>query len=433
VAEPGEVVPTPIDVVLADDHAMVRAGLRMVLETAPDIRVVGEAGDVDGALAVVREHQPRVVVLDLRMPGTQTIPAIPSFLEAAPGTAVLVLTMDDEPTRAREAIAVGASGYVLKDAADGELVQAIRAAAAGSTYLNPQLGAQLAKLPTTVAGDELVPGSTFAGHRIDALVARGGMAVVYRATDLALDRAVALKLVAPTLAADPVFRERFESECRLAAAIDHPNVVPVHRAGSEAGRLYLTMRYVDGTDLRTLLEREGKLEPTRAVRIAAQVARGLEAAHRHGLVHRDVKPGNVLIGRRDDEEQAYLTDFGISMDRSRAKHLTKTGFAVGTADYMAPEQARGAEIDGRADVYALGCVLFRALTGGNPYERGSELDTLLAHINDPPPRLRDVAPELPAELDALIARALSKRPEERHPSAAAFAREALAAVPRAPG
>ena len=432
-ADPGEDVPAPIDVVLADDHAMVRAGLRMVLESAPDIRVVGEAGNVDAALDVVRELQPGVVVLDLRMPGTETIPSIPAFLEAAPGTAVLVLTMDDEPTRAREAIAVGASGYLLKDAADGELVEAIRAAANGSTYLNPQLGAQIARLASVASGDELVPGTTFAGHRIDALVERGGMAIVYRATDLALDRAVALKLVAPTLSSDPVFRARFESECRLAAAIDHPNVVPVHRAGSESGRLYLTMRYVDGTDLRTLLQQEGKLEPARAVRIAVQVAHGLEAAHRHGLVHRDVKPGNVLIGRRDDEEQAYLTDFGISMDRARAEHLTKTGFAVGTADFMAPEQARGAEVDGRADVYALGCVLFRALTGGNPYERDSELETLLAHINDPPPRLRDVAPELPAELDELLARALAKRPEDRHASAAAFAREALAAVPSARG
>jgi DNA-binding NarL/FixJ family response regulator len=423
VQEPGQAAPDPIAVVLADDHTMVRAGLRMVLEAAPDICVVAEAGNVDGALEHVEAHRPRVVVLDLRMPGRETIGAIPQFRAASPGTAVIVLTMEDDAAKARHAISGGASGYVLKDAADDELVAAIRAAARGETYLNPKLGARLAAAQSAEPDEDLRPGAVFAGHRIDGLVARGGMAVVYRATDLALDRTVALKLVAPALSSDAAFRARFEGECRIAAAIDHPNVVAVHHAGEADGRLYLTMRYVEGTDLRSVLERDGRLPPARAVLIGAQIARGLEAAHRHGLVHRDVKPGNILVGRNGPHEQAYLTDFGISRDLTRSRQLTRAGFAVGTADFMAPEQAQGGEIDGRADVYALGCVLFRSLTGALPFERPSEVDTLWAHVHDPAPHIRDVTPDLPGALGDVVARAMAKRPGDRPATAADLAVE----------
>jgi DNA-binding NarL/FixJ family response regulator len=427
VTEAGQAVPDPIEVVLADDHTMVRAGLRMVLEAAPDIHVVAEAGDVDGALAHVAAHRPRVVVLDLRMPGRETIGAIPHVHGASPGTAVLVLTMEDDAAKARHAISSGARGYVLKDAADDELVAAVRAVARGETYLNPRLGARLAAAPA--AEQDLPAGATFAGHRIDGLLARGGMAVVYRATDLALDRTVALKLVAPALSADPAFRARFEGECRIAASIDHPHVVAVHHAGEAGGRLYLTMRYVEGTDLRSVLERERRLPPARAVAIGVQIARGLEAAHRHGLVHRDVKPGNILVDR---DEHAYLTDFGISRDLKREQQLTRAGFAVGTADFMAPEQAQGGAVDGRTDVYALGCVLFRSLTGALPFERPSEVDTLWAHVHDPAPHLRDVAPDLPGALGDIVARAMAKRPGDRQPSAEVLAQELLAVTSRPP-
>jgi len=403
---------------------MVRAGLRMLLEASPQIRVVGEAGGVASALALVRAHAPQVAVLDLNMPGGSTLAAIPRVLESSPGVAVVVLTMEEDAALAAEAMAAGACAYVLKEAADAELIEAVTAAAAGRTYVTPSLGAQMA----AGSADVLATGSTFAGHRIDGLAGRGGMAVVYRATDLTLERPVALKLVAPALARDPVYRARFEAECRLAAAIDHPNVVPVYRAGEEHGRLYLTMRFVDGSDLRTILEREGRLPPARAVGIVGQVAEGLQAAHDRGVVHRDVKPGNVLVARRSEGERAYLTDFGLTVDPSSAKHLTATGFASGTAAFMAPEQARGDTVDGRTDVYALGCVLFRALTGMLPYERTSELDMLMAHAHEPPPRLRDVAPELPSELDLLLERALAKLPDERPDSAAAFGRDAYAAV-----
>ena len=420
----------PIDVVLADDHAMVRAGLRLVLDAAPGIRVVAEAGDVEAALTAVRRTRPRILVLDLNMPGRPTIPAIGDVLAEPGAPGVVMVTMEEDPEAARLAIAAGAGAYVLKDAAEGELVAAVRAVARGETYVNPRLGARLAALADApAANDELAIGAVFADHRVEALAGRGGMAVVYRATDLALDRTVALKLVSAPAGGDRAFQTRFKGECRRAASLDHPHVVPVYRAGEEGGRLYLTMRFVDGPDLHTVLRRETRLPPARAVELLAQVAAGLDAAHARGLVHRDVKPGNVLIEPRGEGEHAYLTDFGLTIDPRDAQALTRTGFAVGTADYMSPEQARGsAEVDARADVYALGCVLFRMLTGSPPFERPSEVETLWAHLNDPPPGPRSLAPELPSALDAVIARALAKRPEARHASATGLAAEAATAI-----
>jgi len=417
----------PIRILLVDDHTMVRSGLRLLLEEQDDFSVVAEAGDVDGALQCTREHRPQVILLDLNMPGRASLPAIPELLQAAPGTAVVVMTQHDDPEFARAALTGGASGFVLKEAAYSELVDAVRAAAAGRTYLNPTLGARLATVPAHPP-EELAIGATFAGHRIDAIAGRGGMGVVYRATDLTLDRPVALKLLVPSLARDPVFRARFERECRLAAALDHPHVVQVFHAGAERGALYLTMRYIEGTDLRSLLAEEGRLEPARAVNIVAEVAAALTEAHRHGLVHRDVKPGNVLIATRDGEERAFLTDFGITMDRVGTSSLTKTGFAVGTADYMAPEQAQGVDVDSRADIYALGCVLYRALTGAVLYDKDSDVEKLWAHIHEPPPALLDLRPELPPSLGDAVERALAKAPGDRQQTAGELAREALAAV-----
>ena len=417
-------------ILLVDDHSMVRSGLRLLLEEEGDFQVVGEAGDVDAALECSRALAPDVILLDLNMPGRPSLPAIPELLDAAPGGAVVVMTQHDDPEFARAALQGGAMGFVLKEAAHSELVESVRAAAAGRTYVNPSLGARLAT--ATVAGpdpdEELRPGTTFAGHRIDAVAGRGGMGVVYRATDLTLDRPVALKLLAPSLARDRVFRARFERECRLAAALDHPNVVQIFHAGTERGALYLTMRYVEGTDLRALLAEERRLEPGRAVAIVAQVAAALGEAHRHGLVHRDVKPANVLIATRDGREHAFLTDFGITMDRSGPADLTKTGFAVGTADYMSPEQARGAEVDARADIYALGCVLYRALAGAVVYDKDSDVEKMWAHIHEPPPALLDLRPELPAALGDAVERALAKIPADRQQTAGELAHEALAAV-----
>src|SRR5687767_6306998 len=223
----------------------------------------------------------------------------------------------------------------------------------------------------------------FAGYRVESVVGRGGMGVVYRATGLSLERPVALKLIAPELAGNERFRARFPREPRLAASLDHPNVIPIYEAGEHDGQLYLAMRFVEGSDLRTVLEREGKLSPERTLAILAQVAGALDAAHRRALVHRDVKPANVLL---DEDGHAYLTDFGST------KHLggasTDTGQMVGTLDYLAPEQIRGEPVDGRTDCYALGCVLYECLAGKPPFRRDTEAETMWAHMQEQPAPLR---------------------------------------------
>ncbi|HSD81577.1 MAG TPA: serine/threonine-protein kinase, partial [Solirubrobacteraceae bacterium] len=276
--------------------------------------------------------------------------------------------------------------------------------------------------------DDLVEGSEFAGCRIEAVAGRGGMGVVYRATELALGRPVALKVLAPERAAEPAFHERFEREARMAAAIDDPNVIPVYAAGSEGGRLYLVMRYVEGTDLQALLAREGALAPGRAAAIVAQVAAGLDAAHAAGLVHRDVKPANVLIGGRPPGEHVYLTDFGLTLAAATTDtRLTTTGQWIGTVGYIAPEQLRGDPVDARADVYALGCVLHAALTGRPPFPRGTVPATMAAHLHEPPPRPSDSA-GVPVPFDAVVARALAKDPADRYPSAGDLAHAARAAA-----
>jgi serine/threonine-protein kinase len=271
---------------------------------------------------------------------------------------------------------------------------------------------------------DLLPGAEIAGCRIEAVAGRGGMGIVYRATQLSLGRPVAVKLIAPERAGDPGFRERFERESRVAAAIDHPNVIPVYAAGEERGHLYLVMRYVNGTDLQGLLARERRVPPARVAAIGLQVGAALDAAHAVGLVHRDVKPANVLLSG----EHAYLADFGLSQLVGTDARLTSTGQWIGTADFMAPEQFAGEEVDARADVYALGCVLYNALTGETPYPRGTVPATMLAHMHDDPPRPSEVADGVPAGFDRVIARALAKDPEARYPSAGDVGRAALAAA-----
>jgi len=274
---------------------------------------------------------------------------------------------------------------------------------------------------------DLALDSTFAGCRIEAVAGRGGMGVVYRATQLGLDRAVALKLVAPERAADANFRTRFERESRVAAAIEHPNVIPVYGAGEEDGRLYLLMRWVPGTDLQALIRRSGHLDHVHAANIVAQVAAGLDAAHAVGLVHRDVKPANVLLGGEDGSGHVYLSDFGLTLDPSADTRVTDSGEWFGTVDFMAPEQFEGDGPDARTDVYALGCVLNAALTGEPPFARGSVPGTILAHLNDPPPRPSATA-GVPQAFDGVVARALAKRPSDRYRSAGELATAALAAA-----
>jgi YVTN family beta-propeller protein len=276
-------------------------------------------------------------------------------------------------------------------------------------------------VPTLHEGDE------FAGHRILGIAGRGGMGVVYRAMQLDLDRPVALKLIAPQLAEDPSFRERFVRESRAAASIDHPNVIPIYYTGENDGALYIAMRYVEGSDLRSLVRAAQRLEPERAAHIVAQVGNALDAAHARGIVHRDVKPANVLLGAG---EHAYLTDFGLTKRVTSHTGSTREGGWVGTLGYVAPEQIRGERVDARADVYALGCVLYHSLVGAPPYQRETDEATLWAHLHDDPPSVHSDAPDVPEGFDAVIARAMAKDPDDRYPSAGDLGRAALAAAGR---
>jgi hypothetical protein len=279
-----------------------------------------------------------------------------------------------------------------------------------------------------MAESELVVGSEIGGHRIEAVAGRGGMGVVYRATHLALNRTVALKLISPELGDDPEFRERFKRESEIAASLDHPNVVPIYHAGEDGGKLYVTMRFVEGTDLREMVALQGRLEPRVAARIISQVASALDAAHARGLVHRDVKPANVLIDDSSGHPHAYLTDFGLTKQASSQSGLTKTGMIVGTMDYIAPEQLQGTEVDARADIYALGCVFYQALTGQVPYPRDTEPAKMWAHMSEPTPSLLAVSPHLPPELDEVLKRSMAKEPGDRYLSAGDFGRAAVAAA-----
>jgi YVTN family beta-propeller protein len=260
------------------------------------------------------------------------------------------------------------------------------------------------------------------------VVGRGGMSVVYRAEDRRLSRPVALKLLASELAEDPGFRERFLREARIASSIEHPAVVPVYDAGAVDGQLYIAMRYVEGSDLRRVLQAEGRLEPRRALRLCADVADALDVAHERGLVHRDVKPSNVLIAVQRGKEHYYLADFGLTQSASGARATAASTHLLGTPDYVAPEQIRGEHVDGRADVYALGCLLYECLTGQPPFQRGSEIAVVYAHLEEPPPAPSAQRPELGEEIDAVIATALAKSPDDRQATCSELVEAASAAL-----
>jgi hypothetical protein len=277
-------------------------------------------------------------------------------------------------------------------------------------------------------GIELSDGDEFAGYRVERRLGRGGMGILYLAVEPGLERRVALKLIAPEAADDEVFARRFAEESRIAASIEHPNVVPIYAAGEEAGVPYIAMRYVAGADLARRLAREGRLSPQVAVDLIAQIGNGLDAIHAAGLIHRDVKPANVLLSGDDAGDHAYITDFGVARNVSTESGLTQTGRFVGTLDYVAPEQISGGEIDARVDVYALGCLLFKLLTGEVPFPREGEAARLFAHLNDPPPAPSLYVPEVSPALDDVVIRAMSKSPDDRYPSAGDLGRAAQAAL-----
>ncbi len=286
------------------------------------------------------------------------------------------------------------------------------------------------------AGWPVPPGARVAGYRLDEQIGRGGMAVVYRAYDLQLDRQVALKVLDPVLAEDGDFRQRFIRESRAAAAVDHPNIIPVFAAGEADGVLFIAMRYVSGPDVRTLIDAGGPLPARRAVDIVAQVAAALDTAHERGLVHRDVKPANMLLdpapgGGRTDH--AYLSDFGLSKQALTSLGLTATGQLVGTLDYVAPEQIENRPVDGRGDLYSLACTAFEMLCGTPPFRRDQHLALLWAQLSEPPPPLTSRRPDLPPAVDRVMAKALAKSPGDRYARCLDFADALRAACLGGPG
>ena len=276
---------------------------------------------------------------------------------------------------------------------------------------------------------ELTIGQVFHGHRVECVIGRGGMGVVYEALHIELEQRRALKVLAPELAEDEDFRRRFRHEWQITASIDHPHVIPIYDAGEYEGVMYIAMRYVAGTDLATEIAREHHLQPARALRLVRDVAEALDAAHARGLVHRDVKPANILI---EFDDRVYLTDFGLTKEIGASSGPTRTGSFLGTVDFAAPEQIRGERVDARTDVYALAAVLCQALTGEPPFEGESDVSKMFAILSQPRPVLSERMPGLPPELDAVIARAMAITPSYRYPSAGDFARAAAAAVESRP-
>jgi serine/threonine protein kinase len=264
-----------------------------------------------------------------------------------------------------------------------------------------------------MVGDEL------AGYRLQAVLGRGGMSVVYEAENPRLGSSIALKVLAPELATDDTFRARFLKESRVAASLNHPNVVPIYDVGSHDDLLYIAMRYVAGADLRAVLKSQQVLAPDQTVLLIRQAARALDAAHRRGLVHRDVKPGNILIEHDsgdDDPDHVYLTDFGISKHAASHSGLTGTGEFIGTIDYIAPEQIKGGPVDGRADIYSLGCVLYECLTGRVPFAKDIDAAVIWAHVEERPTMPTSLRPTLPSGIDDVMDRALAKDPAARYPT-----------------
>jgi serine/threonine-protein kinase len=302
----------------------------------------------------------------------------------------------------------------------------------GSDAGRTRLAAAVA--PRTAGGTRVLrPGDSFAGCQIESLAGRGEMGLVYRASELRTDRLVALKVIKPELAGDPGLRARFARESRLATQIRHPNIIPVHRAGEEDGIQFMVMTFVEGVGLDELRRLLGRFDPAHAARLVTQIAGALDAVHAQGFVHRDVKPGNVLVTGTAPHEHLYLTDFGLAKRMDEGSDLTGIGGYVGTPDYIPPEQVSGDQVDARSDVYALGCLLFELLSGSVPFPRENHFLTIFAHLSLPVPVPSEGFADIPVGFDRVIAGAMSKDPAERYRSPSDLARAAVLAATAAGG
>jgi pSer/pThr/pTyr-binding forkhead associated (FHA) protein len=348
-------------------------------------------------------------------------------LESANGTFVNdVLVQGRQVLQAGDSVRIGTTKLELTGVA-----RAPRRGSSATPAVSPQAlpaagdAAHAAGAPPRHEPISALPlGSVLAGCRIEEAIGDGDMGIVYRAEEIALKRSVALKLILPEYSSDEGFRERFRRESKIAAAIDHPNVIPIFDAGEEDGVLFIMMRLVEGTDLRALIAADGPIEPLRASRIVRQVGAALDAAHARKMLHRDVKPSNVLLARGD---HVYLSDFGLAKQEAGASGLTRHGFIAARAEYVAPEQVLNHPVDARADIYALGCLLFEAVTGQAPFAKQAG-DVGLAHVHAPRLSALDLRPDLPRKFDDVIRRAMETNPSERYQSAGALGRAALDAA-----
>jgi len=408
------------------------AGRRLALG---DELVIGRAVSGEGLLSDDHELSRRHARVARDAGGQLTI----EDLGSANGTFVNgVRVRDPHPLRLGDSVRIGSSTLQLTQVGEAPAAPAVQpatpppaptpapptpasppAALARSSPAPAPPSADLSGLPSA-----LPAGSIIAGCRIEEVISHGDMAIVYRAEELALQRPVALKLIHPERSGEERFRERFRRESKVAAAIDHPNVIPIFDAGDQDGVLYLTMRLVEGTDTRALIAAEGRIEARRAARIIRQVGAALDAVHAHGMLHRDVKPSNVLIARHD---HVYLSDFGLAKRAEAVGGLTRQGSIIARAEYVAPEQILGEPADTRSDIYALGCLLFETLTGEAPFAGWREGPEALAHLNAPLPSPVELCPEVPREFDDVVRRAMAKDPNERYASAGDLGQAALAA------
>ena len=413
-SEEGRLLPLAL---VIDDDKQIREVIALILADV-GCQVV-QAADGASGIARLEESSPDLVILDVHMPhldGWETLTGIRHRSDVP----VLMLTAEETEENKVRGLVGGADDYVTKPVAPAELMARVQALL------------RRAKLTTTppsghgvLSDTELEPGELLGSYVIADLIAHGGMSSVYRARHSALDRIVALKVLSRDLAQDRVTRERFTNEWRIAGALQHPNIVRVHDAGEAEGRLFLAMDLISSGDLGDSIS-DGALPPARGLKILAQAAAALDAAHAAGLVHRDIKPGNILL----DGDHAYLTDFGLSkLLHSNQTKLTAPGRMVGTADYLAPEQIRGEPVDARADVYAFGAVMFETLTASQPFDAESDYVLMYAHLERPVPRASERRPGLPEGVDDVIRRCMAKRREDRYDSPG----EAIAALKSALG
>jgi tRNA A-37 threonylcarbamoyl transferase component Bud32 len=426
VTDPSGHVPEPTRLgAAAPTHLAAAAGEQLLVTigkdkgrrlTLGDEFVIGRAVSGDGRLGDDPELSRRHARVARDANGQLTI----EDLGSANGTFV-----NGVPVRERQVLNVGDSVRVGRTTL--ELTDLRRPSPSPAAPPSPPPAARPSPTPTPPppSPDALPLGTVFAGCRVEEVIGQGDMGVVYRAEELALQRRVALKLILPEHSQDDRFRERFRRESKVAASIDHPNVIPILEAGDENGVLFISMRLVEGTDLRALIAAEGRVAPLRAARIVRQVGAALDAAHARGLVHRDVKPANVLLARAD---HVYLSDFGLAKREEEPGGLTRKGSIVARAEYVAPEQIIEDRVDALTDVYALGCLLYEALTGEAPFEGWTEGPAIMAHVNAPPPSPLERRPDLPPRLDEVVRRAMAKQPSERYPSAGDLGQAALVAV-----